>query len=229
MIGFVQFELESPNMRNGWLWHRMLSFTLSLPLSNDPPLCPSIVTVSNTAGFSFTFLKGFYVCRFFIRATFSCHRLIVKLIGSNKSDHVTSIIEYHSASKENFCLLLMNQRLVGIFTCHSPVQPVFVVEPFVIPLLSHCDLETVFLKQQTLNLEILFLNIFYPKYFARFHQRHSVQMKTKKHPDGDYSLDNETRQFCPYHFNIIDFGKTSHEDVDIDKSSRICKKIKNSY
>ena len=127
----------------------------------------------------FYFLKRFYVCRFFIRATFSCHRLIVKLIGSNKSDHVTSIIEYHSASKENFCLLLMNQRLVGIFTCHSPVQPVFVVEPFVIPLLSHCDLETVFLKQQTLNLEILFLNIFYPKYFARFHQRHSVQMKTK--------------------------------------------------
>ena len=50
-------------------------------------------------------------------------------------------------------------------------------------------------------------------------------MKTKL-AGGDDSLDNERRQFCPYHFNIIDFGKTSHEDVDIDKSSRICKKIK---
>ena len=118
----------------------------------------------------FYFLKRFYVCRFFIRATFSCHRLIVKLIGSNKSDHVTSIIEYHSVDES---------KIGWYLTCHSPVQPVFVVEPFVIPLLSHCDLETVFLKQHTWNLEILFLNIFYPKYFARFHQRHSVQMKTK--------------------------------------------------
>ena len=72
----------------------------------------------------FYFLKRFYVCRFFIRATFSCHRLIVKLIGSNKSDHVTSIIEYHSVdeSKIGWYLYLPFPRAACLCSwafCHS--------------------------------------------------------------------------------------------------------------